>query len=278
MAGPGKLQYATAHRDSHEISALLIWTKMITSLLRFTLPMLLSGALLLAPATADTLQAVKRKLSLPPSADLNYAIKAKQSGLSLSGEALLQWRASESRFSVSTETRAMLLGKILESKSDGNVDEYGLAPLSFTEKRFRKNPTTTTFDRQAKTIGFTASGDTYPIKGGEQDRNSAIWQLISIARATPTKFKPATDWTFFVAGQHDAEPWTFKVTGLENIKTAMGDIEAVHVLKASPPDSKGQQLDIWLAPSLEWYPVRLRFTESNGDVIEQSLVNIGKPG
>lgn len=248
----------------------------IFSLSRFALPFLFTCTLLAASASAADSVPVKRKFNVPPSADLSYEIKAKQSGLSLSGDALLKWRASDNQFSVATETRAMLLGKILEAKSEGGIDEFGLAPLSFTEKRFRKERTTTSFDRQAKVISFSASDDKYPIQGGEQDRSSAIWQLIAIARAAQAKFKPGSDWTFFVAGQHDAEPWSFKVMNSEKITTPLGEINAVHILKAPPPDSKGQQLDIWLAPSLEWYPARLRFTEPNGDLIEQSLVTINK--
>ena len=246
------------------------------SLARFALPLLFTCSLLAAPASALDNTAVKRKLNVPPSADLNYEIKARQSGLSLSGDAMLQWRAADNKFSVTTETRAMIIGKILEAKSEGGIDDFGLAPQSFTEKRFRKERSTTSFDRQAKVISFSASDDKYPIQGGEQDRSSAIWQLISIARAAPAKFKPGSDWTFFVAGQHDAEPWSFKVMNAEKINTPMGEINAVHILKAPPPDSKGQQLDIWLAPALEWYPARLRFTEPNGDLIEQTLVAINK--
>lgn len=246
------------------------------SLTRFALSAAFTLSLLSASAAALNGPGPKRKLNVPPSADLSYTIKAKQSGLTLSGDALVQWRAADQKFAVMTETRAMLIGKILEAKSEGAIDEYGLAPVTFTEKRFRKDRTTTSFDRQAKEISFSSSGEIYPIQGGEQDRSSAIWQLISIARAEQAKFKAGSEWTFFVAGQHDGEPWSFKVTKSETISTPLGDISAVHILKAPPPDAKGQQLDIWLAPSLEWYPVRLRFTEANGDLIEQSLVTINK--
>jgi hypothetical protein len=106
-----------------------------------------------------------------------------------------------------------------------------------------------------------------------------IWQLISIARAAQKKFKPGSEWTFFVVGQRDAEPWTFTVIKTEHIETPLGELDALHISRAPPPDSKGQQLEIWLAPSHEWYPARLRFTEENGDVIEQSLAGINKtPG
>ena len=188
----------------------------------------------------------------------------------------MKWATDNKKFTVATETRAMLVGKILDAKSEGVIDEYGLAPTTFTEKRFRKDLTTVSFDRDAKTISFTGSNQTYPIKGGEQDRSSAIWQLIAIARGAPAKFKTASNWTFFVAGQHDAEPWTFKVVRQEKIDSPLGKLTALHMVKAPPPNAKGQQLDIWLAPSLEWYPVRLRFTETDGDFIEQTLEKIGK--
>lgn len=217
----------------------------------------------------------KRKFNLPPSANLTYAIQAQQSGIQLSGEAVLKWTASDNHFQIDSETKAMLFGKILQSKSDGEIDEYGLAPNSFTEKRLRKDQTTTTFNRDSKLISFNSSSDTYPILGGEQDRNTAIWELIAIARASHAKFKEDSVWDFFVAGQHDADVWQFKVDKQESIRTRVGNMNAVHVIKL-PQHAKGQQVDIWLAPGMEWYPVRLRYTEANGDYVEQVLESVEK--
>ena len=218
-----------------------------------------------------------RKTNPAPSADLHYAINAQQSGLSLKGEALLTWRSSSTTYSIDTETRASLVGKIIESKSEGAIDHFGLAPTTFTEKRWRKPPTTTSFNRSDKAIHFGAATETYPLLGGEQDRNSAIWQLIAIARANAAAFKPNSSWDFFVAGPRDAEPWIFKVIKEERLSTALGAQRTVHINRAPPPDAKGQQLDIWLAPAREWYPVKVRFTDGDGDFIEQTLESIGKP-
>ena len=215
-------------------------------------------------------------ISLPPSADLNYSIKARQSGLSLDGEALVQWQVAGKRFTINTETRAMLAGKIAEARSEGSIDAAGLAPLTFVEKRFRKQATTTTFDRDGNTVNFGGSGASAPLTGGEQDRNSAIWQLISLARGTPATVKAGMEWTFMVAGARDAEPWTFKVVQDEKLRTRLGQLRTLHIIRNPPPDSKDQQLDIWLAPTQEWYPVRLRFSEADGDYIEQSLEKISK--
>jgi hypothetical protein len=243
------------------------------------------GAVLLATlgvaggnALAQSHAATQYKINPPPSADLNYVIDAQQSGLNLKGNGVVQWKAESQQYSVHNETTAQLFGKILDTRSDGKIDGFGLAPAQFVQKRLRKDATTTTFNGDSKTITFSQSAQTYPIVGGEQDRTSIVWQLLSVARATPAKFVAGSQWKFFVAGENDAEPWTFKVIKREKIVTPKGTFDAVHIFRAPPADSKGQKLDIWLAPALEWYPVQLRFTDADGDYIEQSLESVAKAG
>ena len=184
---------------------------MLRFLLSTSIATLLLAALPALGATDAGHPAPKRKFNLPPSVDLVYAIDARQGGLRIQGSALVQWRNGGQHYSVAAETRAMLVGKILDAKSEGAIDAYGLAPASFTEKRFRKDATSTTFDRAARTITFAQSDASYPLIGGEQDRTSITWQLVAIARAQPKKFTPGSEWPFFVAGQRDAERWSFKV-------------------------------------------------------------------
>lgn len=245
-----------------------------TRIARTAAGLVLAG--LLAGAGAAEHGASKHVVDLPPSADLAYTIKAKQSGFSLSGEATINWRVGEGKYSIVAETRAAVLGKVMENRSEGGVDSFGIAPAVFVEKRFRKDPTTTTFDRASKTISFSDGKLSYAIKGGEQDRASAPWQLVAVARGAPDKFTPGSEWVFFTAGRRDAEPWTFKVINREKVRTGLGEVEAVHLVKAPPPDSKDQQLDIWLAPEHEWYPVRIRFADSDGDFVDQTLASIAR--
>lgn len=245
----------------------------IRPLLRLAPALLLAASCALAAAEHI---APKYKFNLPPTADLDYTVSAQQSGLSLDGKAHVTWQASGSKFLLNTEMRAMLFGKILDAKTEGDIDDFGLAPTTFTEKRLRKDPVTTSFNRDTKTIAFSQSDAHYPIKGGEQDRNSAVWQLIAVARATPGKFKPGSEWPLFVAGARDAEPWIFKVLKHEKIKTPLGELDTMHVLKTTRDDNHHQQVDIWLAPGIEWYPARIRYTEPDGDFIEQTLTTVTK--
>lgn len=228
-----------------------------------------------ADVPAQDHPAAKRAFSVPPSADLAYSIKARQKGITISGEAQLAWRSGEGKYSLTSESRASILGKLLENRSNGGIDNYGIAPVQFYEKRFRKPGYTVNFDRAAKVIRFTDGEETYPIKGGEQDRGTAPWQLASVARAAPDKFTTGSEWSFFVAGRKDAAPWVFKVVGRETVKTGVGDLDTVHLSRTPPEGSRDQKLDIWLAPAQEWYPARIRLTDDD-DTIEQTLEKISK--
>ena len=230
----------------------------------------------LCGAAAQEHPSVKRPVDLPPSADLTYKIEARKKGISLSGDATVNWRAGAGKYSASNTARAQILGKILDNRTEGLIDVYGLAPLQFREKRFRKAETIAHFDRAAKTITFDDGKQSYPLTGGEQDRGSVQWQLAAVGRGSPDKFTPGSEWKFFVAGRRDAETWTFKVVNREQLKTGMGTLQTVHLVRSPSPDAKGQSLDLWLAPSLEWYPVKLRFAEDDGEFVEQTLDKIVK--
>ncbi len=233
-------------------------------------------ALTMAYACAQEHPVIKRPVDLPPSADLAYKIDARKKGISVGGDAVVQWRVGNGVYSAANVARASFLGKILDNRSEGAVDAFGLAPSQFNEKRFRKQPTSIKFDRAAKAISFSEGELTYPLLGGEQDRGSVQWQLAAVARAAPGKFVPGSEWKFFVAGRRDAETWVFKVVGRENLDTPMGPMQAVHLVKAPPADSKAQKIDLWLAPAHQWYPVKLRFSEEDGEFIQQTIEKIIK--
>jgi hypothetical protein len=236
----------------------------------------LLAATLASAWAADEHPSAKRPFDLPPSAELTYELTARQSGFSLSGKATVTWRVGDGKYVVNAESRVAVLGKITENRSQGVIDSFGLAPTEFYEKRIRKDPTTATFDRASKTLSFTDGKQTYPLKGGEQDRASVTWQLVAQARAAGDSLRPGTQFAYFVAGRHDADPWIFKVLKREKVNTGMGDFDAVHIVRVETEAVKGQNLDIWLAPSQEWYPVKLRFADDDKDYVEQTVEKIVK--
>ncbi|MFL6710287.1 MAG: DUF3108 domain-containing protein [Massilia sp.] len=246
------------------------------SLIQFLLAAAFTAASVSASAAPDLASAagIKRPVDLPPSADLSYAIKARQKGFQLAGDATVNWRLGGGKYSVHSDTRAALFGSLIDDRSEGTVDSFGLAPVQFTEKRVRHEPWSANFDRSKNQISFTESKVTYPIKGGEQDRTSVLFQLAGVARAAPDKMTPGSEWTFFVAGRRDADAWTFKVVKPENVQTGFGSVDALHLVRVAQPDSKDQTLDVWLAPGKEWYPVRIKFTDDDDEFVDQTLQTV----
>lgn len=216
------------------------------------------------------------KASPPPPAQLDYTIRASIQGLSLEGSGTIVWQLAASRYQLSFDTKTALTGTLLSEKSEGIIERRGLQPASFYSKRFRKEAMTVNFDRGTGSIVFPNDHPPLKIEGGEQDRISVLWQLLSLARATPARFAVGTNWKFFVISHRNGEPWTFSVQEKQKLRTALGDMDSLHLVYQPPEASGAPKVDIWLAPSLDWLPVRIRFSEPNGDSIEQTIASIKK--
>jgi hypothetical protein len=206
---------------------------------------------------------------LPPSARLEYTVQADMHGLSLEGQSQIRWEVDAQHYLLQLETRSALTGVLLSEKSEGQLDATGLIPESFSVKRLRKPVNVTRFDRQSGQIQF-AGDDTRPLQGGEQDKVSVLWQLLSQARAQPTSVRVGASWSYYVAGQRSGDTWHFEVINKQRVQSGIGEVEAWHITQTQD-NAKHNGVEIWLAPTLDWFPVKLRFVEANGDAIQQTL-------
>lgn len=214
---------------------------------------------------------VHYKVSPPPSVELKYDVKkVSGDGNPLHGHGTISWHSNGTSYVIHGDAGVLFI-TALTFTSEGTIDEFGVAPVIYSEKRFRKSATNTHFHRQRNTISFSASETSYPRKGGEQDRASIIWQLSSIGRGDSEKFMPDAAFDIFVAGVRDGEIWRIHVIGQEDIETGLGKTATWHVVRAPKSGSYDQKLDIWLTPQHEWYPARLRYTETNGDTLDMLL-------
>lgn len=214
------------------------------------------------------------RIDLPPPADLQYDVqKTVKNGEAMYGRGAIKWRTDGAHYTVDGEA-GVLFFTVLRFRSEGSIDTYGVAPELYSEKRFRKAETATHFHRERNTISFSASTKSYPRTGGEQDRASVIWQLAGIGRGDSEQFSRGAHIDLTVAGTRDADTWRMVVVGEEAIEIAGETIAAWHVSRSPRPGSYEQKLDIWLAPTMQWYPVRLRYTEINGDFLDMSLADL----
>jgi hypothetical protein len=215
----------------------------------------------------------------PPSAALEYDVVAFSDNLTWRGTSTLDWKTDGSRYTVDGEVYTRLFAKIafLNFTSSGEIGAFGVEPELYTEKKRNRAATNTHFNRERNVVSFSASTTSYPRAGGEQDRASLIWQLAAIGRGDSGKFAPGAVIDMFVAGVRDGEVWRMQVVGQEEIRLITGAAQAWHVVRQPRPGSYEQRLDIWLEPGRQWYPARLRFTETNGDYLELSLSGLKNP-
>ena len=232
----------------------------------------------IASATSDAAEqaATRYTISPPPSARLQYDVHALNKGQKWYGTGVFQWQAADRGYSLTAEASVTLLFKIsvLNSRSEGAINEFGIAPVLYSEQPWRKSKTNTHFRHDEQLISFSASEATYPYHGGEQDRISVIWQLAGIGRGDAAQFVPGTAIDIFVAGTRKAETWSFRVIGEEEIDTPYGRLAAWHVARVPLPGSYEKQIDVWLAPQQDWHPAKVRYTDARGDVTELALSEI----
>lgn len=209
----------------------------------------------------------------PPSAELRYDVHALRNDQNWYGKGKFRWEADEDTYQLTGETRVSFLFPftVLNFASKGAINELGVAPVLYSEKPWRKPIMKTHFQHTRQTISFSASSATYPYYGGEQDRASILWQLAGIGRGAPERFYPGAEIEVVVAGTRDAVPWHIQVVGQEDIDSALGTLSTWRVARSRKAGSRDERVDIWLAPEQHWYPVKVRYTYTNGDHLELTL-------
>lgn len=242
----------------------------LTKLLKWLLPLACSILLvMMTPCTqAKTAAAAEPAISLPPPVTLEYVIRVKYAAMSIGGKSSIQWDHTGNTYTVKTSARCNMLGSILNTTSQGSIGPKGLKPALFTEKRRNRDETRTSFDWQDKTLTFSASGRTLPLAEGIQDRASVVWQLVSLARANPEKLSAGKTLTFHVSGKNSIDQWDFTVGETETLVTAEEEIDAVYLIRQ---DKKGKTTEVWLAPGMNWYPVKLIFSDNKDLRLEQLI-------
>jgi hypothetical protein len=208
---------------------------------------------------------------LPPPIELAYDVKQMSRASNPTyGHGTIRWQTDGSTYRIDGNA-GVLFFDVLDFRSEGRIDQSGIAPVRYSEKRFRRPEANTHFHRERRIISFSASGRSYPRLGGEQDRASVIWQLASMGRSGGAAFTPGADFDIFVAGVRDGEVWRIEVIGKEELDIDGTTVATWHLRRVPYRGSSDKQLDIWLAPQREWYPVRLRFTDPNDDYLEMTL-------
>jgi len=195
---------------------------------------------------------------------LEYVVTAARALISLSGEGAVVYQRKGDAYTMESSLRAVGIFEAQQTSS-GSVGREGLVPRSFTQRSSRRPLLSVDFDWAAQRVTFSQTGASAPTRPQMQDRLSLLLQLGWRHRTDPGK----RSFELPVAGHRYATSYVFSEQAAETLALPAGRFETVRFErhKGGGYDSR----EVWLAPSLCSLPVRLRFTDDKGLVIEQRL-------
>lgn len=219
-----------------------------------------------APAAASSPQAPPEdgaRYAAPPSTMLHYSsfVNGVQNP-----DGLIRWQHDGAHYRLDVETRVLWFR--FAFYSSGALGERGLAPERYEESR-RNRKEAARFDHGAGTLVFEGRDKQVPLPAAVQDRFSVFLQLVGLVRGNPQRYAtPGVTETFEVADTRDLEPMQVQYVGEEDVDTGHGPVHAKHFVRLPRHAGDSRRVEVWLAPSLQWLPVKLRQTEPDGTQID----------
>ena len=212
-------------------------------------------------------------LTIPGSARLKYAMTGRSKGMAYSAWAELEWLQDGQNYDARMVVSAPFLGARTLASS-GRIGADGLAPTRFSDKS--RSERAAHFEADKGKISFSANTPDVPWLRGAQDRVSVFVQLGSLLAGDPASYPAGSTVSLYTAGPSDASTWTFTVEAEEKLYLPNGEMSAVKLTR-KPQGDYDQSIEVWLAPSMAYLPVRTRITQRNGDFVDQQMRVAEKP-
>lgn len=177
------------------------------------------------------------------------------------------------KYSVISETKtvgvAALFYKLnVRRESRGLLTAGGLRPLLFEENSSRKPKRAAEFDWDSGEIKLTDGDRTevVPLKTNTFDPTSLPY-IFAFAQSTQESMK------VFIADGRRLADYEYKIIGKETLKTPLGEMETLHFQKVQDADDK-RGLEFWLSVERHFLPVKIRFVDKNGTVVDSTVTSI----
>ncbi len=207
---------------------------------------------------------------LPAPVQLRYALQYN----GRAGEALLVWQHDGAVYRLTLDGSTGAGQPLVAQASSGALDQHGLAPERFLDRRGSGRQHAANFRHDIGRIGYSGPAHQHPAWPGAQDRLSWLAQLAAIlgaADALPPELR-----LFVADAQGHAGLWQLQRQPDASGPTPWGDLPLQH-WQRTPPRPEGLRVDIWLAAqpgtrAAAW-PLRLRFAvPRSGDSFELNLL------
>lgn len=208
----------------------------------------------------------------PGSTRLSYGLTGNFRG-EIHGNAQVEWVRVGSRYQVHLDVIVGLpIAPLITRRmsSEGDITADGLAPQRYdedTKMMFR--------DRRRLTMRFEpgavvmANGQRQETLPGVQDTASQFVQLSYLFSVKPELLAVGSAVEVPLALARKVDRWTYDVTAQEPLSTPFGAVDTFHLKpRRAAPTGNELTAEIWIAPSLQYLPARIRIRQDADTYID----------
>lgn len=207
-------------------------------------------------------------VTLPNSATLEFNASGQVKGFQYSADAQLRWQHDGQYYQARQSISMFLLGERAQT-SEGLITPKGLQPLNFSDKG--RKTQSAAFDVSSGKAHYSGGQTDAAIGDGVQDRLSVFLQLSALMAAAPEKYPPGTLIELTTSSARSAVRWQFRVGASEALELPFGSVMALRLDKLPGKSSSDQHGSVWLAPSMQYLPVRIKLTQGQDDFVDLQL-------
>nr|WP_316640674.1 DUF3108 domain-containing protein [uncultured Roseateles sp.] len=224
-----------------------------------------------APASAV---AAVEPFEWPASTRLSYVLTGNYRG-EVNGNAQVEWIRQGERYQINLDVAvgpsfAPLISRRMTS--DGELTPQGLKPQRYDEDTkilFRERRRVSVLFQGADVV--LANGKREAAEPGVQDTASQFVQLTWLFLTRREQFEPGRVVDMPLALPRKVYRWRYEVIGDETLYTPMGPLQTWHLKPQREAGGGDLTAEVWIAPRLQYLPVRLRIHQDADTFIDLML-------
>jgi hypothetical protein len=230
-----------------------------------------------APATVPSVEAAPAAANFvwPGPTRLSYVLTGNYRG-EINGKAQVEWVRMGPRYQVHLDVLVGLPVAPLITRrmsSEGQITPEGLVP-----ERFEEDTKIMFRDRRRVGVRFEAdtvvmaNGERQPRPSGVQDSASQFVQLSYLFSVNPQLLTVGGTVQVPLALARKIDTWTYDVVAQEPLFTPFGEIASYHLKpRRSGQTSTDLTAEMWIAPSLQYLPARIRIRQDADTFIDMLI-------
>jgi hypothetical protein len=224
-----------------------------------------------AQTAASAASVAGESFEWPPSTQLSYALHGYYRG-DLEGTAQVQWVRAGSRYQVHLDVSAALLFS-RRMTSDGELTDEGLRPGRYDEETrvgwLEPRRLEMRFEPGHVVL---AGGTRTAAPPGVQDTASQFVQLTWMFIMRPHLLREGSAIELPLALPRRVKRVVFDVVGQERLDTPVGPLDTFHLVpRADLRPGNDLSAQVWVAPSLQYLPVRIRIHQDAETYVDLSI-------